>query len=70
MNLTSVYVDGFNLFYGALRGSPKKWLDLRRYVTTSFPRTPSTASATSPLKSVPDQMTPSFPFARTPTRAL
>ena len=52
MNLTSVYVDGFNRFYGALRGSP------------------STASATSPLESVPDQMTPSFPFARTPTRAL
>ena len=24
---TSVYVDGFNLFYGALKGTPFKWLD-------------------------------------------
>jgi hypothetical protein len=28
MNRTNVYVDGFNLFYGALKGSPHKWLDL------------------------------------------
>lgn len=25
---TRVYVDGFNLFYGALSGTPYKWLDL------------------------------------------
>ena len=25
---TNVYVDGFNLYYGALRGTPYKWLDL------------------------------------------
>ena len=25
---TSVYVDGFNLYYGALRGQPYRWLDL------------------------------------------
>ena len=25
---TSVYVDGFNLYYGALRDTPYKWLDL------------------------------------------
>jgi len=25
---TIVYVDGFNLYYGALRGTPFKWLDL------------------------------------------
>ena len=25
---TFVYVDGFNLFYGALKGTPWKWLDL------------------------------------------
>jgi len=23
-----VYIDGFNLFYGALKGSRYKWLDL------------------------------------------
>ena len=26
-----VYVDGFNLYYGALRGTPHKWLDLERF---------------------------------------
>jgi uncharacterized LabA/DUF88 family protein len=26
--IANVYVDGFNLFYGALRGSPYRWLDL------------------------------------------
>jgi hypothetical protein len=25
---TNVYVDGFNLYYGALKGTPYKWLDL------------------------------------------
>jgi uncharacterized LabA/DUF88 family protein len=25
---TNVYVDGFNLYYGSLRGKPCKWLDL------------------------------------------
>lgn len=25
---TFVYVDGFNLYYGALKGRPWKWLDL------------------------------------------
>jgi len=26
-----VYIDGFNLYYGAVRGTPFKWLDLQRY---------------------------------------
>lgn len=26
---TILYVDGFNLYYGALRGTPWKWLDIR-----------------------------------------
>lgn len=26
-----VYVDGFNLYYGALKGDPYKWLNLGRY---------------------------------------
>jgi uncharacterized LabA/DUF88 family protein len=26
---TSVYVDGFNLYYRALKGTPYKWLDLK-----------------------------------------
>jgi hypothetical protein len=27
---TIVYVDGFNFYYGQLRGTPWKWLDLVR----------------------------------------
>ncbi len=27
---TIVYVDGFNLYYGALRGTPFRWLDIER----------------------------------------
>ena len=30
---TSVYVDGFNLYYRALRGTPYKWLDLKQLVS-------------------------------------
>lgn len=29
---TAIYVDGFNLYYGALKDSPYKWLDLRAMV--------------------------------------
>ena len=28
MAKANVYIDGFNLYYGAMRGSPYKWLDL------------------------------------------
>ena len=30
---TSVYVDGFNLYYRALKGTPYKWLDLKALVS-------------------------------------
>src|SRR3989338_3038476 len=26
---TTIYVDGFNLYYGCLKNSPHKWLDLK-----------------------------------------
>jgi 6-hydroxy-3-succinoylpyridine 3-monooxygenase len=26
-----IYVDGFNLYYGVIRGGPHKWLDIGRY---------------------------------------
>jgi 6-hydroxy-3-succinoylpyridine 3-monooxygenase len=26
-----IYIDGFNLYYGALKGGPYKWLNLERY---------------------------------------
>lgn len=28
---TIIYIDGFNLYYGAVKGTPHKWLDLQRY---------------------------------------
>ncbi|MEZ4698542.1 MAG: NYN domain-containing protein [Rhodothermales bacterium] len=30
MKRTIAYIDGFNLYYGALKGTPYKWLDLRK----------------------------------------
>lgn len=32
-----VYVDGFNLYYGCLKGTPYKWLDLGRLSATMLP---------------------------------
>ena len=34
---TIVYIDGFNLYYGALRGTPYKWLDLARLCRALLP---------------------------------
>ena len=35
---TRVYVDGFNLYYGALKGTPFKWLDPVRLTSLLLPR--------------------------------
>ena len=32
-----VYIDGFNLYYGALRGGRHKWLNLERYLQLLLP---------------------------------
>jgi uncharacterized LabA/DUF88 family protein len=34
---TSVYIDGFNLFYGILKKSPYKWLDLKALCLNTLP---------------------------------
>ena len=34
---TRVYIDGFNLYYGCLKGTPYKWLDLAAFCRSSFP---------------------------------
>ncbi len=34
---TNVYIDGFNLYYGCLKGTPHKWLDLDAFCRASFP---------------------------------
>ena len=36
--ITNVYIDGFNLYYRALKDSPFRWLDLRRLAETLFPQ--------------------------------
>lgn len=35
---TNIYVDGFNLYYGALKHTPYKWLDLSRLFNDMLPR--------------------------------
>ncbi|NLD36866.1 MAG: NYN domain-containing protein [Desulfatiglans sp.] len=30
---TAIYVDGFNLYYRALKGTPYKWLDIKLLVS-------------------------------------
>ena len=36
--ITNVYIDGFNLYYRALKDTPYRWLDLRRLAETLFPQ--------------------------------
>ncbi len=35
---TYVYVDGFNLYYGAVKGTPYKWLDIARLSQALLPK--------------------------------
>ncbi len=35
---TKVYVDGFNLYFGCLKGTPYRWLDLRAFVQRAIPK--------------------------------
>ena len=35
---TRVYIDGFNLYYGLLKGTPFKWLDLERFCDQLLPK--------------------------------
>lgn len=34
---THVYIDGLNFYYGAVRGTPYKWLDLEAFVRAQLP---------------------------------
>lgn len=34
---TAVYIDGFNMYYGVLKGTAHKWVDLRKLMETLFP---------------------------------
>ena len=37
MSKTCVYIDGFNLYYGSLKGTPYRWLNLRRLCELMLP---------------------------------
>jgi uncharacterized LabA/DUF88 family protein len=54
---TSVYIDGFNLYYGQLKNSPYKWLDLsslfRLYLDTDNNKIESIKYFTAKVKSRP-----------------
>ena len=34
--ITNVYIDGFNLYYRALKDTPFRWLDLRKLAEALF----------------------------------
>ena len=34
---TNVYIDGFNLYYGSLKYSPYKWLNVSQLITSLYP---------------------------------
>ena len=36
--VTNLYIDGFNLYYRALKDTPFRWLDLRKLAETIFPQ--------------------------------
>lgn len=38
MKRTNIYVDGFNLYYGALKNTPYKWLDLLEFCKKLLPK--------------------------------
>ena len=35
---TNVYIDGFNLYFGALKGTPYKWLDVDKMCQHVMPK--------------------------------
>ena len=38
MKKTVVYIDGFNLFYRALKGTSHKWLDIHALCVAALPK--------------------------------
>lgn len=38
MHKTYVYIDGFNFYYGCIRNSPYRWLDLFKFAQSMLPK--------------------------------
>ena len=36
-NRSIIYIDGFNLYYGAVKNMPWKWLGIERYFSSFLP---------------------------------
>lgn len=65
--ITNVYIDGFNLYYGCLKRSPYKWLDLGSLCSQLLPQNDIKRIRyfTARVKARPDNHL--HPPARTPT---
>lgn len=50
MAKVNVYIDGFNLYYGALKGSPYKWLDLSALCHQMLPDDTNDSDLVEPVK--------------------
>lgn len=53
MARTIVYVDGFNPYYRALKGTPHKWLDIEAMSCAALPDTASSSAAIGWLVALP-----------------
>lgn len=53
---TNVYVDGFNLYYGAVRNTPYRWLDIHKLCCLLFPKNKIHCIRyfTAPVRNTPD----------------
>lgn len=56
--ITYVYIDGFNLYYGCLKGTPFRWLDLRKLCQNLLPPNQIEKIKYSPLGLVNARITP------------
>ena len=59
--ITNVYIDGFNLYYRALKDTAFRWLDLWHLAETLFPQDTVNRSATLPRSLTPVRTTPFNP---------
>ena len=53
---TNVYIDGFNLYFGAVKGTPYKWLDLEKLCRFALPehKINRIRYFTAPVENTPD----------------
>lgn len=67
MRKTIVYVDGFNLYYGLLKDSPYKWLDLAALFRRLLSQSSSRSTLIGPTTRRPGAEPKSDMFASSPS---